>query len=175
MNGIRCPQCSVVNSVSAIECRQCHYPFGNLPSDAFVTVPETDIFRSQSPGFQTAPAENSTGRKTYFWYRMYCSALVVLYLAMAVVGAIAMVGSYGANVEKPQDAFNGGVFLLVLGLVLAVIFIIGVILSPKPMSWIFGIVLIALGMTSVCFLPFTLPLLVFWIKPETQRYFGRKK
>lgn len=174
MNGIQCPRCSVVNSTSALDCRQCHFPFGNLSSTAFVTVPESEIFRSQSPNFQAnIRADNQTGRKVYFWYRVYCSALVVLYLVAAILGAIAIVGSYGANVEKPEDAFKGGIVLLIFGGVLAVVYLTGVILSPKSATWIWGIVLIALGMISVCLLPFTLPLLLFWLKPATQNYFGR--
>lgn len=174
MNGIRCPQCSLVNSLSAVECKQCHFPFGNLPAATFVSVPESGISQPQNFAFQNAAAPaGETGRKTYFWYRMYCSALVILYLMLAIIGAVAIAGSYGSNVENPRDSFNGGVFLLVLGGIFAVIFLTGVILSPKPSSWIFGIVLIALGMTSGCFLPFTLPLLFFWLKPATRIYFGR--
>jgi hypothetical protein len=33
-------------------------------------------------------------------------------------------------------------------------------------------VIICLGMTSACFLPVCIPLLIFWIKPETKLYFG---
>jgi hypothetical protein len=28
-------------------------------------------------------------------------------------------------------------------------------------------------MTSACFLPFCIPLLIFWLKPEAKHYFGR--
>ncbi|MGI8556103.1 MAG: hypothetical protein ACR2LT_07085 [Pyrinomonadaceae bacterium] len=166
MNGIRCPQCSLVNSLSAAECKQCHFPLGNLPASAFITVPEPNIFGTQSAGFQAVnPPAGETGRKTYFWYRMYCAALVILYLILAITGAIAVIDSYGGNVENPRDAFTSGVFLLILG----------GILSPRPASWILGIVLIALGMTSLCLVPFTLPLLFFWLKPQTRNYFGRDK
>ena len=111
MQEILCPQCSLVNSSTATECRQCHYPFNNLPPSAFVT----DKFQIPNIAAQTPVSANSVGQKTYFWYRMYCAALVVLYITMAVIGAIAMIGSYG-DVEKPQDAFRGGLFLAVEGL-----------------------------------------------------------
>jgi hypothetical protein len=35
-------------------------------------------------------------------------------------------------------------------------------------------VLICIGMNSCCLLPASIPLLIFWIKPETKTYFGRK-
>lgn len=84
-----------------------------------------------------------------------------------------MLGAHGPTVEHPQDAFNGGLFLLIAGAIFFIIYLVGILLPPKPASWIFGIVLIALGMMGVCFLPFTLPLIFFWLKPETQKYFGR--
>ena len=175
MNEIQCPQCSVVNPASAKECRQCRFSFGGLPASSSFTR-ENETFPLRNPAFQTVVApDNQTGRKTYFWYRIYCSFLAILYSALAVLGAVAIAGSYGVNVDKPADAFRGGVILLAFGGIFAVIYLTGVILSPRPASWIFGIVLIALGMTSVCFLPFVLPLLIFWLKPETQIYFGRKK
>ena len=174
MNGIRCPQCSLINSPAAVECKQCHFPFGNLPAETNLVAPQSNVFQSQSPNFQaTNQSESKTGRKTYFWYRMYCSALVVLYLIIAITGAVAIAGSHGSNVENPRDALTGGVMMLVFGGIFAAVYLIGVILSPKPSSWILGIVLLALGMISVCFLPLTVPLLFFWMKPETQRYFGR--
>jgi hypothetical protein len=33
--------------------------------------------------------------------------------------------------------------------------------------------MMAIGMTSCCFLPFLIPLLIYWLKPETKAYFGR--
>jgi hypothetical protein len=37
--------------------------------------------------------------------------------------------------------------------------------------WIYGIVLIALGMTSACFVPACIPLLIYWLKPDAKSYF----
>jgi hypothetical protein len=39
--------------------------------------------------------------------------------------------------------------------------------------WVYDIVLICLGMTSVCCMPVTIPLLIFWIKPDAKAWFGR--
>ena len=66
-----------------------------------------------------------------------------------------------------------GVIYAIMGLVFAIVFAVGLFLPRKPWGWIMGIVLIALGMTSVCCLPATIPLLIFWLKPDAKAYFGR--
>jgi hypothetical protein len=43
----------------------------------------------------------------------------------------------------------------------------------RPWAWIFGLVLICIGLTSLCCLPVAIPLLLSWLKPETKSYFGR--
>jgi hypothetical protein len=76
-----------------------------------------------------------------------------------------------------EDAFLlqlEGCLFIGLGLPLMILFAAAPFLPKKPWVWIYGIVLIALGMTSPCCLPATIPLLIFWIRPETQQFFGRK-
>jgi hypothetical protein len=60
-----------------------------------------------------------------------------------------------------------------LGAALAVVFAVALFLPRRRWNWIVGIVIIALGMTSCCFAPFLIPLIVYWVKPETKAYFGR--
>jgi 1-acyl-sn-glycerol-3-phosphate acyltransferase len=50
-------------------------------------------------------------------------------------------------------------------------FLIPFFVQPRKWVWIYGIVLIALGMTSICFLPFLIPLLIFWCKPEVRGWY----
>jgi hypothetical protein len=49
----------------------------------------------------------------------------------------------------------------------------GPFVKGKSWGWVFGIVLIAIGMTSCCLWPITIPLLIQWIKPEMKRAFGQ--
>jgi len=46
-------------------------------------------------------------------------------------------------------------------------------LRPKPWVWIYDLVIICMGMTSACFLPAAIPLLIYWLKPEVKAHFGR--
>ncbi|MDH3492868.1 MAG: hypothetical protein OEM82_04915, partial [Acidobacteriota bacterium] len=76
--------------------------------------------------------------------------------------------------EQQQEAFIVGIIYFVLGLAFAAVYGIALVLPRKPFNWIYGIVMIAIGLTSCCLLPATVPLFLFWLKPETKRFFGRK-
>lgn len=115
-----------------------------------------------------------TGRKTFFWYRVYCLVMAFLSLALAGIGAFFVLVP---EVMPPRDRdqmFVMGIAYGVLGIVFFCLYAVAALLPPKPYNWIIGIVIIALGMTSCCTLPAAIPLLIFWVKPETQEFLGRK-
>ena len=120
------------------------------------------------------PPDNQIGRKTFFWYRVYCAILVVLYLLVTVFGAFLVFGApLKTSKYDEQELLIAGVIYAVLGAVFFLIFAVAFFLPPKPYNWIVGIVMIAIGMTSCCFVPVCVPLLIFWLKPETKAFFGR--
>lgn len=118
---------------------------------------------------------NETGRKTFFWYRVYCGALATLYLLLAVAGIVLTVVPIESREYDRDQLLIMGVIYAVLGAVFFFVFAVALFLPPKPYNWIVGIVMLAIGMTSCCLWPAIIPLFVFWIKPETQEFFGRKK
>ena len=109
------------------------------------------------------------------WYVVYCVAMAILYLFVIGAGIFFLLADPVWLEEDAMLLRVEGALFLGLGLVLMVIFAIAPFLPKKPWVWIYGIVLIGLGMTSACCLPATIPLLIFWIKPETQQFFGRKQ
>lgn len=117
---------------------------------------------------------NETGRKTFFWYRIYCATLILTYLALTIFGIFLAVVQPQTPEYTPQETMFMGILCAVLGGLFCVIAAVAIFLPPKPYNWIIGMVMIAIGMTSCCFLPFMIPLIYFWIKPETQAFFGRK-
>jgi hypothetical protein len=174
MNAIRCPQCSTVNSLSALDCQQCHFTFRNLPPTAFVSVPTSEVYQSQNPNSHFAiPRDNETGRKAFFWYRVYCGVMVAIYLSLAAMGIALTVIRPETNEQSAEEVLIMGIIYGVLGAVLFLVFAVALFLPRKSWNWIVGIVMMALGMTSCCFLPFLIPLLIYWLKPETKAYFGR--
>lgn len=129
----------------------------------------------QNPQYDFANApENETGRKTYFWYRVYLAALAVVYLAVAVLATgVIIVQPQGKTAGETAEIFLSSAVFAVLGWILFAAFAAAFFLPRKPYNWIVGLVLIALGMTSACCLPAAVPLLIFWLKPETKAHFGR--
>ena len=110
------------------------------------------------------------------WFRIYCGALSLVYLACIAGGLFICISvdELARTEDTPRwllMAYGSG--LIFLGVVLAAVFAAGVVLQPKPWVWIYGIVLIAIGFSSPCCIPASIPLLVFWLKPDTRVYFGR--
>jgi glucose uptake protein GlcU len=114
-----------------------------------------------------------TGRKTFFWYRIYCGIMALLYLALTVFGIILTSVPFETREYSETELLTMGIVYAVMGAILFPAFAVATFLPAKPFNWVVGIVMMALGMTSCCLLPALIPLMIFWFKPETQRFFGR--
>ena len=121
----------------------------------------------------SVPQSNELGRKTFFWYRVYLAVLAFLYLAVTVLGIGIAIIRPDTRDQSPEEMLIMGIVYAVVGAVFFVLFAVALFLPPKPFNWIVGIIAIAVGMTSCCFIPFCVPLLIFWMKPETKAFFGR--
>ena len=121
------------------------------------------------------PRLSETGRKTFFWYRVYCATLTVLYLAVAIFGILITLVPLETKRYEPEELQIMGILYAVLGIVFFIVSAVALFLPPKPYNWVVGLIMIAIGMTSCCLWPAVVPLLIFWLKPETQEFFGRKK
>lgn len=117
---------------------------------------------------------NETGRKTFFWYRVYCAVLAFLYLLCVIAGVLLAVLDLppSPDLSRQEMTVISIVFALFCG-VLFLLAVVALLLPAKPYNWIVGIIMIGVGMTSCAFLPFMIPLLIYWLKPETKAYFGR--
>jgi len=130
---------------------------------------------NQGPYISPMPGEPPAGMDkppVVLWYQIYCIGLAVLYVSvlgfMVVMGVIA---ARGASM-KPEDLIVSGV-VAVMCVPFAVFYAAAPFLPNKPWAWTYGIVAIAIGMTSACCLPACVPLLIYWMKPETKMFFGR--
>lgn len=117
---------------------------------------------------------NEIGPKTFFWYRVYCALMVVLYFAVTVFGLVIAVIQPETSEYQRDEMLIMGIAYALVGMVMFVVYTVALFLPPKPYNWIVGIVMMAIGMTSCCCIPAVIPLLIFWIKPETQAFFGRR-
>ncbi|HEX8695646.1 MAG TPA: hypothetical protein VF746_24745 [Longimicrobium sp.] len=107
------------------------------------------------------------------WFVAYCAVMVLIYLLVAAAGVFFLVADPAMLDTEPAEAKAMGLIMIALGLVFAAPFAAAPFLPRRPWVWVYGIVLIALGMTSVCTLPAAIPLLVYWINAETKAWFGR--
>lgn len=107
------------------------------------------------------------------WFKVYAGVLSVIYFLVLVLGFfILMSDPAPGDTTALQRAVGLTIFFGVVGLLLAA-FVVGLFLQPRPWVWIYDLVLIVSGFTSCLTLPFSIALLIFWLKPETKAYFGR--
>jgi len=110
------------------------------------------------------------------WYRVYCVAMALLYVVVSVMGVAGILFRHTlADAEDPPQFFLvSGALLVLLGVPFAAAYVLALVLPPKPWVWIYHLVLICVGLTSACCIPVCVPLLIFWLKPETRKHFGRE-
>lgn len=105
------------------------------------------------------------------WYVTYCVAMAVLNLAVAVAGfVILLTEPTGSDLDPTEKKILSFIYIVV-GLALLIPYTAGPLLPRRKWAWVLGLVLICIGMTSVCCLPAAIPLLIWWIKPETKEYY----
>jgi hypothetical protein len=107
------------------------------------------------------------------WFKVYAAVMCAIYLAVAAASLIFfLVDPVELEMERGAAMLVGAI-MLVMGLGLFGAFVLPFFLPARPWVWVYDLVMICLGLTSACLIPFCIPLLIFWIKPATQRYFGK--
>ena len=72
-----------------------------------------------------------------------------------------------------EEAKVMGAVFIILGLAFCFPYAIAPFLPRKSWVWVFGLVLICIGLTSLCCLPVCIPLLIAWLKPDVKQFYGR--
>lgn len=177
MNSIKCPQCGLVNWGTPPACKRCGLSFEGVTAQDFVSIPAGEQFHAPGfPAIDQAGQETEETRKTWRWFVAYCVIMALLYLFLTGIGIIMLALSLGAGAVGSRDRgemMGQAVGFLFAGLIFLVPYALGPFVKTKTWGWTFGTVLIALGMTSCCLWPITIPLLIRWIKPEMKRVFGQ--
>ncbi|OGQ87445.1 MAG: hypothetical protein A2289_26605 [Deltaproteobacteria bacterium RIFOXYA12_FULL_58_15] len=120
------------------------------------------------------PAVVAKKPRVWTWYVVYCGSMALLYLVVVALGiAFGAFGAASGEMDDDEALVMAGLFIA-LGGVFFVPYAIAPFLPKKSWTWIFGLVLIGLGLTSCVTLPFAIPLMIHWLKPETQVFLGRK-
>jgi hypothetical protein len=164
MNYIRCPKCGSQNRETDEKCYSCGSPLaGGMPEGAPVQTGPA------SPGSGGSPQKPPAVK----WYVVYSVLMAIMYLLCAIGGAVLLsVDLSSLHLTKDVSEVKiQAIALLVVGFPLMLAFGVAPFLPRKPWNWIVGIALIGIGMTSCCCLPACIPLLIYWLKPETKAYF----
>lgn len=116
------------------------------------------------------PPHHTRGRPAVIlWYRIYAAITVMLYVGF--LGFWLFLTPPGGTMRSQGEVM----ILLVLGLVALVFgafYAVAAMVPFKPWGWTVGLIAICFGMTS-CLAIFAIPLLIFWLKPETKAAFCR--
>lgn len=111
------------------------------------------------------------------WYRIYLGLSVFFCLLAAALGGFFLWPDSPMYAQTPPEEhvilkIMGGIYLLI-GLLGIVVYLIPFFLGRKPWVWIYHLVMICLGIPAG-FLIASIPLLIFWLKPEVKAYYGRQ-
>ncbi|MFO1008870.1 MAG: hypothetical protein U1F29_02270 [Planctomycetota bacterium] len=112
-------------------------------------------------------------RSVLSWYRIYCAAMAVMYLLCIGAGIALLVLDEETLGKDALQSRITGIALAAFSAPAFAAYALGIVLPRKPWTWTYGLVLICIGMTSVCCLPACIPLLITWIKNDVKLAFGR--
>ncbi len=110
--------------------------------------------------------------KVVFWFRVYTGCMTTLYVLCILAAPVVLFAGTRTAGEHGVVLKIEAVFLLLVGVVLAAAFALPFVLPRKRWVWVYDLVLICIGMTSCCILPAAVPLLIYWVKPETKDWFS---
>ena len=107
------------------------------------------------------------------WFKVYAGAMTLMYVG-CFIGGLAMIFLADELPERERaELYINGIILAVMGLPLAIASGLPLFLPRKGWAWTYNIVIIAIGLTSCCCIPACVPLLIFWLKPETKEWYGK--
>jgi MFS family permease len=108
------------------------------------------------------------------WFRVYAWAMAALYVGTALLSLLFFSGFLLDEGDEPWEGWMIGTVLLGMSVVFCAAFVAGAVLKPRPWVWIYDMVLICVGLSSCLTMGASIPLLIFWLKPETKAHFGRQ-
>jgi len=123
------------------------------------------------PGFEGAPFDGPRPG-VILWARIYATLFAVMYLVATFGGVFLLYAGSDLSGDKAGEAMVEGVIMVVLCPALMVLSVVAAVAPRKKWGWILNVVLIGLGCTSCMCMPASIPLVIFWLKPEVKRWYG---
>jgi hypothetical protein len=104
-------------------------------------------------------------------FKVYAVLLGIVYLAAGALLITVLLAGQPTSANLPSGIRLTRLLLVAVCTVLSLVFLAVPFLPRKPWVWVYGLVSIVLGLTSIVVIPFSLPLLLFWLKPGTKSYY----
>jgi hypothetical protein len=101
----------------------------------------------------------------------YAVVLALVYVAVGLIFLSLAMEEAPPGKEIAHAATLGRYLMVFVASVLSLAFVAVPFLPHRPWVWVYGLATIALGFTSVVTIPFSIGLLIFWIRPEVKRYY----
>jgi hypothetical protein len=118
-----------------------------------------------------APTSPALRPRVIGFFKIYALVLGLVYLLAGGLLYLVSQGQAAQAQAVPSAVRYARVGLIILCTALSLTFLAVPVLPRKPWVWGYGLACIVLGMTSFVVIPLALPLLLFWVKPETKAYF----
>ena len=123
-------------------------------------------------------ASSGTTGRAYRWFVAYVAVTALVFLVGVIGGLFLLITDFvydtGSTPAEIEEVRASGAVMLAVCLPLLAVFVVGFFLPRRPWSWVYGLVLICLGLTSCITWPITIPLLIQWLKPEMKARFGHR-
>lgn len=167
MNVVRCANCGHHNSTTENFCLNC----GAALAQSFRSY---QPLANLNPNVRlAAPLSPTLAGKVWMAYIVYCTVMALTIFMVTSPGlllAIVALFSSDEGADAARVVFGTYSFL---GLAALLPFAVAPFLPKKSGAWIYGVILLCLGSLTCVALPVTIPLFVFWFKPETELFFNR--
>lgn len=113
--------------------------------------------------------------KVVTWYERYCQAAIALFILGSTLGCYAVFARESLAVRMGVEPVALAVFgsLWMLSLLFLAFVHFAALRSPRaPWAWKIHAIVLGIGLTTLILWPVALPLLWFWMKPETKQFYG---
>lgn len=117
------------------------------------------------------------------WYSRYCAGAAALFGTALPVGILFIVkreewshaeGWLGDADLGPEGLLLFGVLWMLTMAFLAMLHVAARVTTQRaPWAWTLHAIVQGIGLTTLVLWPFAFPILFHWLKPETQRWYGR--
>ena len=122
----------------------------------------------------TGPDHATPKPQGVFFYQLYAAFLALIYTLTALMGVVMLSGGLGSQEAERAEQLIYGVAFLGVSLPLMVASAATIFLPRRPWAWVCHVIMIALGTSSCCLLPFSIVLLIKYLEPDVKRYFGTR-